>query len=298
MGRTLVQKNPKLRKVMAVLPEIFRYLVISLLSPSFAERRIENNEAYISLTTTPARIHKIKDTLLSLLNQTVPPAQIILNLPKRSRKGEKYDVPSFLSEMRLVKINFIEEDLGPASKSLPTLKLPAIPSDALIIVLDDDQVYPKKLIENYLRHATELPNHALTLCGWRVPKSLEHRDKNILRGAGLRILEPTPNIGENTAVEIIQGASSYAIRKSFFDNSIFDYTNAPPGAFFADDIWLSGHLARKKIPRTVVTGAFAYCRMESYRHLRSKGLRDTDNADNSNNDALYRYFESDWKLFD
>jgi hypothetical protein len=283
---------------MAVIPELLRYVKISFFHPQPKLKRKEKSGVYVSLTTTPSRISKLRDTLISLSDQSVLPEEIIINIPKISKGGIRYEIPDFINHMKLVHINFIEEDLGPASKSLPTLKIPSIPSDALIIVLDDDQVYPKKLIENYLHHARTLPNHALTLCGWRVPKSLEHSDKKILRGAGLKIVKPKPNISGNTSVEIIQGASSYAIRKSFFTNEVFDYVHAPKGAFFADDIWLSGHLAKKKIPRTLVMGNFAYCRMESYKHLKTKGLRDTANADNSNNDALYRYFEGDWKLFD
>ncbi|MFY0606651.1 MAG: hypothetical protein JXR10_08045 [Cyclobacteriaceae bacterium] len=283
---------------MSVFSELFRYFRISLRVGLKDSSKVSNSNIYVSLTTTPDRIGKIKDTLNSLLDQNTQAQAIILNLPRVSLKGVEYSIPSFLKNNTNVTINWIPEDLGPASKSLPTLRNPDIPSDALIVVLDDDQVYPKNLLELYLQSSQLYPDHALTICGWKVPKSLQHQEKKILRGAGLKLAEPKANISEDSQVEVLQGASSYAIKKSFFDNQIFDFSVAPINAMFADDIWLSGHLAKRKVPRKLIKGSFSYCRILAYPHFKTEGLRDTANADNSNNDALYRYFENDWQLFD
>ncbi len=283
---------------MSVVSELFRYLKISLSGSLTRDIASGDMNIYVSLTTTPERIFKIKDTLNSLIDQSLAANSIILNIPEKSLKGNPYSLPIFLRDQTSIKVNWIPEDLGPASKSLPSLKNPDIPSDALLVILDDDQVYPKDLLKVYFEASEKYPKNALTLCGWKTPQSLEHQDKKILRGAGLKIIDPKANIQGDVDVEILQGASSYAIKKTFFDNQIFDFSISPSKAMFADDIWLSGHLAKKNIGRTLIKADFAYCRLLAYPHFKTEGLRDTANADNTNNDALYRYFENDWRLFD
>lgn len=280
--------------------QILRYLHLCFLGGLFvrySNKKTRNKKVFFTLTSTPSRISKLKPTILSLLDQTVPPDQIIINVPEISKKGEKYVIPRFLEKMRKVRINRVEEDLGPVTKLLPTLKLADIGSNDWIIVLDDDQVYPKKLIETYLKNARKFPEHAMTLCGWCIPPEKQHNRKGTRRGAGIKFKEPHPNIKEPTPVEIVQGASSYAVKKSYFTNDIFDYKGAPKAAFFADDIWTSGHLAKNKIPRVVIIGDFAFYRMHSIKHMGDTGLRYSVNADNKNNNDLYQYFDDYWELY-
>lgn len=279
---------------MSALGEVFRYLGISLFRNIPSDPIESQKEVYISLTTLPDRIHKIKPVLISLLDQSIPAKTIFLNVPKKTRTGEPFPIPEELNQIPRLQINYIPKDLGPGTKFLPLLKDPRIPDDALLIVLDDDQVYPKNLIECYLQATADNPHCAFSLCGWSVPETLKHSDKMILRGAGLKLFNPSSNIKKSTSVDVIQGASSYAIKKQFFDDSVFDYSDAPKGAFFADDIWISGHLAKRGVPRMVLKSNLAYCRLHALSHFSTQGLRDTANADNSNNDALYTYFEAYW----
>ena len=52
--------------------------------------------------------------------------------------------------------------MGPATKILPTLNLFKDEADKLIIVLDDDQIYPKGMVENYVKNSKDLPDAAMT----------------------------------------------------------------------------------------------------------------------------------------
>lgn len=54
-----------------------------------------------------------------------------------------------------------------------------------------------------------------------------------------------------TPVDIIEGYSGCAYRRKFFDQSLIDYSGAPKEAFYHDDVWISGRLAEKGIPRYV-----------------------------------------------
>ena len=43
------------------------------------------------------------------------------------------------------------------------------------------------------------------------------------------------------------------MQSNFFDDQLWlGYTDAPPGAFFMDDVWISGRLAHTKVKRFVV----------------------------------------------
>lgn len=286
-------------KKMSAISELLRYLKICLIPKSapLPNPTAQKSNLLVSLTTTPDRLPKIHQTLRSLIDQTVLPAAIYLNLPEKSMKGKAYEITSDLLNFPLLKINRPAIDQGPATKSLPVLADNSIDSDTIIVVLDDDQVYPKNLLETYYTNSLKFPEHALTICGWKTPQTLRHSDKKILRGAGLKLNDPNANISKNEEVEIIQGASSYAIKKRFFTSEIFDFDKALPKAMFADDIWISGQLAKAKTPRILLKADFAYCRIMSLSHFKTEGLRDTANGDNTINDALYEYFRNNWKLF-
>ncbi|MEQ8580721.1 MAG: hypothetical protein RIC30_05865 [Marinoscillum sp.] len=232
------------------------------------------------------------------MDQTVLPEEIILNLPLESMKGKPYVLPRFLNKIEKLRINRVPVDLGPGTKLFPTLKDERIKENDLIVVVDDDQVYPKKLLETYKNNVEKFPDTALTLCGWNVPPGMEHGKKKTKKGAGIKFQDPTPNVSGPMNIEILQGASSFLVRKSFFTEEVFDYSAAAKGALFADDIWFSGHLAKNKIPRKLIIGDFALYRLHSFKHMGTTGLRYSVNADNQNNNDLYKYFEAHWKNFD
>ena len=287
---------------MSRVSEVLRYINICFFRGLFASKSKTSSskgvKCYFTLTTTPDRLPKIRATLLSLTDQTIPPTEIILNLPKKSMKGKRYDLPKFLKNFTNLRVNRVPVDLGPGTKLIPTLKDKNIHKDDLIIVVDDDQVYPKRLLESYHKNVKTYPNTALTLCGWNVPPNMEHNRKKTKKGAGIKFKDPNPNVSGPTSVEILQGASSFLVRKSFFTQDVFDYSKAPEGALFADDIWFSGHLAKNNVPRKLIIGDFAFYRMHSFEHMGTTGLRYSINADNQNNNVLYKHFEKYWKNFD
>lgn len=103
----------------------------------------------ISFTTSPTRIHKCKPMLDSLLKQTIKPQLILLNIPQVFRRTEEtYDIPEFVSDV--VTINRADQDYGPATKIIPTIKYlneHHYSDDTRIIYLDDDIHYQDKMIE-------------------------------------------------------------------------------------------------------------------------------------------------------
>jgi len=277
-----------------------RYLILHLITIPGKALKIDNKnpKIWVSLTTTPKRIKNIRPTLRSLMHQSISPEMIVINIPNLYRNREPYEIPDFLLKMPGIKINRIEHDLGPASKLLPTLKLSLLKNDDLIIVVDDDQVYPYHLLKNYLKASLNDSEASYTLCGWKVPMGGNHKDRKTIRGAGVRVFNPYANINATEPVEILQGASSYCLKPRFFDAAVFDYQGAPKEAFFVDDIWFSGHLARLNVKKFVIKTSMPYMRLTSLGNDSMHSLVNTQNSADNNNNLIYEWFDRYWQLKD
>lgn len=281
-----------------MLNEILRYILLSTCPKLFINRSAKKKAegVIITLTTLPSRIANIAPTLSSLIHQTVGPEKIILNLPNFSKREQTgYDIPEFLKTNPLIEINRIETDLGPATKLLPTLKRYSSQKEKLIIIADDDEIYPKKLIENYLIQEKVTPNAVLTLVGWEVPKDLNHAKRIVKYGAIGSKPANSVQVNKPTRVDCVQGASTFAVKPCFFDDDIFDYSKAPKEAFFVDDIYVSGHFAQLKVPVYVIPAPFRFARMKVLTHLVwSEALHRKENKTGHNNNTLYEFYKSFW----
>lgn len=111
-------------------------------------------EVIISLTSYDKRIHDVKYTIYSLLNQTLPADKVILWLDEDSFPQREEDLPRDLLELREFGLTIDWcDNLYSYKKLIPALK--KYPN-ALIITADDDIFYLpdwlKILYDEYLRH--------------------------------------------------------------------------------------------------------------------------------------------------
>ncbi|WP_416865283.1 MAG: hypothetical protein ACMVP2_23020 [Imperialibacter sp.] len=289
--------------MMGAAIEIFRYLKLHA-SGSKARVRGERNGlagekcslVYISLSTTPERIAKIGPAIASLMDQTVMPDKIFLCIAKKSRNGQAYKIPGFLSGNPLVEISWVEKDLGPATKWFYTCNADHIAKGSNIIVLDDDQVYPKQLVEHYMHCRRQFPGAAFTLLGWPVPTTGRHTDRKCVSAGKVRILGADDRIeviASPRQVHCMQGASSYMIAKGMLKPTA-EYFEKHEAANFADDILISGLLAESQVPVYVLPGPFQFIRLHSLRMMRAPSLYNNTNRSSDYNDQLYRLFEKSW----
>lgn len=257
------------------------------------------SDAVISLTTIPSRLPLIGLTLKSLMRQRLAPARIVLNLPRFSRRENvAYVVPSFLEGLRSVEIRWCE-DLGPATKLLPSLRGEA--ADTRIIVVDDDRVYPPNLVGDLAAASDAAPDTAFSMRGWVVPTDLTDRPTTLWRK--LSTTPPTPvrarRISAPVQVDIVMGVSGYLVRPRFFDLAgVMDYEGAPREAFFVDDVWISAHL---RVPRFVIPS-----RHVSYQPKYLKGIYDRTALSRinggpgpdslRNNTIVIRHFPQHWMM--
>lgn len=201
----------------------------------------QSNGVIVSFTTVPSRIKYIKPTVVSLLRQTCKPDHIELNLGKVPRKADiPWQVPAWLENLDAVKIFWIDPDLGPATKFIPTLQRHR-DDEILIIVVDDDMLYPRDLVEAFVISDRDFKRDAVFCSsGHLIPRNLvffdSPRKRRVKKG--------------KKRVAIIEGCGGYCLRPGFLDiDELAKEDSAPEGALTMDDIWISGHLSRRNIQK-------------------------------------------------
>lgn len=188
---------------------------------------------YVSLTTTPNRIGKIKNTIDSILNQTVQYDSVILNIPYSYNRNPdlKFDkFQDYLINNNKIIINFTE-DLGPATKIIPTCKLPFIGDNDIIFSIDDDIIYPNYYIEKFLMYHLLYPNCCITgLSNLTYNNDKFHPLKECL---------------------LVNGYSCVLYIKKFLKDinlNLFDFNKVPLYVYLSDDIVISDHLKNNGVP--------------------------------------------------
>jgi len=116
----------------------------------------------VSLTTIPSRFDTLYLTIDSIIEQTVKPDKIIINIPKiygfrfNNTSIPLVKINEFIEKYSKYNIivNIIDRDYGPGTKLLGLLNSDLIKQDEFIILLDDDVIYKPYLIEyfnNYIQ---------------------------------------------------------------------------------------------------------------------------------------------------
>jgi len=254
-----------------------------------SSRKSDGCRVIASLTTVPERIGNLGPTIRSLLRQTRPPDEIVLAVPEYSIREERlYAVPKYISRWPRLRVLRCSKDWGPATKFIPAIQeeLAAGRGNTLILVVDDDRVYPRDALETYLYYSERLPEAALCFRGAAMPSSLDWRDAKMIYANELR---------EPRRAAVITGCGSYLIQPGFFDESLWDYSRAPRGAFYMDDIWISGCLNRRDVKRYVVP-ASAMMRSVLRQH-RTLSLHDVPNGRQYNNNETIAFFGNTWDVF-
>ena len=121
-----------------------------------------NNNYIVSLTTIPSKFDNLHITIDSIINQTVLPSKIVVNIPEvynfrfNDLKISAEQIKKFEDKYseHNVFINIIKEDFGPGTKLLGLLKSNMISNldnkpNTYIVVIDDDLKYKPYMIEGF-----------------------------------------------------------------------------------------------------------------------------------------------------
>lgn len=249
----------------------------------------DGQRVVVSLSTLPDRIANLRGTLECLLRQTRPPDEIVIAIPEFSiRQQRGYLIPAFLKEWPTVRVLHAERDWGPATKFIPAIQaeLASAAPETLIVVVDDDRLYPPDAIATFLQYRTALPDSALCFRGAAMPRSFDWREAKMLHGHKLR----SPQ-----AVAVITGCGGYLVQPKFFDASLWDYSAVPESAFYMDDIWISGCLDRSGVKKYVVPCSSTLRSVKA--QSRSMTLHDVPGGRQPSNNEVIAFFRGGWDVF-
>jgi hypothetical protein len=149
------------------------------------DHALDDRRVIVSLSTVPSRINNLRATIRSLLKQTRPPNEIVLAVPDFSIREERpYVVPEYLLHLPRLRILRCEKNWGPATKFIPVVQeeLAAGRGDTLMMVIDDDPVYPRDAMETYLHYNQQLPGATLCFRGAAMPQTFDWCDATMIYG--------------------------------------------------------------------------------------------------------------------
>jgi hypothetical protein len=197
-------------------------------------------------------------------------------------------MPKYISRLPQVRVLHCGRGWGPATKFIPVSleELNAGRGNALIMVVDDDRIYPRDALESYLHYHAKLPDAALCFRGAAMPSKLDWDHAKMIFARNLR---------EPWQVAVITGCGSYLVQLRFFDESLWDYSEAPAVAFYIDDIWISACLSRRGVKKYVVP---ASAMMRSVlRQRRTLSLHDVPQGRQHHNNETIAFFGDTWDVF-
>lgn len=136
-----------------------------------------SNNYILSLTTIPSKFDNLHLTMDSLVNQTITPTKIVVNIPKvydfrmNHSKIPQDKIDAFIEKYsnHNVIINVIDKDFGSGTKLLGLLQSDIVSdmntTNTYIILVDDDLIYRPLMIENFNRY---IKLHDLDVCSHNV----------------------------------------------------------------------------------------------------------------------------------
>jgi len=197
----------------------------------------------ISLTAIPSRIPFLEPVIQSLKEQSLKASSIELNVPREYSK-RSLGVIDVSKIPKGVDVYWMDEDLGPASKVLPTVK--RYQSEEVVIAYcDDDKIYDKDWLKRLVDKSGDNPNACIVDSGWnlvsRLHKIYWHKRPylyKLIRALSLGRFK-AGRVGDGS-IQIAEGCSGVLVKPHFFDDRVFDI---PDILWSVDDVWLSGWLA-------------------------------------------------------
>lgn len=204
---------------------------------------------YVGMTTVKNSAKYARVAISSILDQTLPPTAVLLSVSTET-KAAMPDIHMWPNSSR-IKVLASEEDQGPAMKYMQAIGLLRSEENALIVIVDDDKIYPPTMLQDLLRgYEKEGPGSAVGCRGWTAtPDCTYPRDGWEL---GVSVYGHKSNASVN--VDVLTGSDSYIFKPSVFrDDSLWQTCNDTlKMAMRMDDVWISGNLARLGIKRKVV----------------------------------------------
>ena len=202
----------------------------------------------ISLTTTPARINKLEPVLCALKKALRSKRDnIVIHIPAVfKRTGEPYIIPHFLQKDPDIIINHLDVDYGPATKFVGCLNLKT--DHKVVIVVDDDAIYPRKIIHELYKAQIREPAFVHT----RAMGVMDLQTGLTQEGVSLTSEYEDPVSCEYFIASLGMSFHSNFLKDKDIDTFVTCCTKLYPPSFFGDDLVISNYFASKNIPIVAV----------------------------------------------
>jgi len=211
-----------------------------------------------TLTTMPYRYvnnNKLLDTLKSLNNQSYKLDKIYLGLPYRCERLN-IDYPEVSEEIKNLCTIVRCEDYGPITKIIPALLMEE-DSETIIISFDDDNFYPKFLVENMIKKHKLFPNVAIGSSGILLKNLLPDCGIYLNNGMAMAKIINLKISKNGRKVDSIYGCYGALYIRKFFPSKekLYDdfikYALTDDYIRINDDISISGFLSMGNIERRI-----------------------------------------------
>ena len=114
---------------------------------------------YVSISAIPPRIKNLEKSVESILNQTLKPDKIFINIPFKYRRFKEVIGNNQLPNFKDSSIEVTRcEDCGPGTKLLGSLH--KMEKDSLVVLADDDNFYENYMIEKFYYFYKMAPDNA------------------------------------------------------------------------------------------------------------------------------------------
>ncbi|WP_216665418.1 glycosyltransferase family 2 protein [Pseudoruegeria sp. HB172150] len=232
----------------------------------------------LTLSSIPPRFGLLEPTLRRLLQQTAEIDAIELYIPRSYRRYPEWDgtLPEVPEPVRIVRC---EEDLGPATKVLFAAQAYR-GQDLDLLLCDDDRRYRPNWAQAFIDARAKHPDYCLAIAGFEANRYRQSRMKDRPQPRALprralldpgfmaqmlwefafppvdrKVLHDPPRrrFRRSGYIDCFEGLGGALVKPDFFDDEVFDI---PPVLWTVDDVWLSGHLARRGIPIWVIADEF------------------------------------------
>jgi hypothetical protein len=189
----------------------------------------------VVIPSVPSKLINLRPMMHAVLSQSLKPSKIYIILESNVDGTEEYMTyvePLLIPD--IIDVRFYNPAVGQTCKLIPVLEVEKA-LDTLIVTIDDDMIYKPNMLSDLVRRHMNFPHAALGYAGQVIDADLVVRSADTWRDRA-------------EGVDILEAFLGAIYRRDFFDDSFLTQP-IPEVCKSTDDIWISAHLAKKKISR-------------------------------------------------
>jgi hypothetical protein len=210
-------------------------------------RKKKEKDVIVSLTSHPKRINTVYKAIESILNGSVLPYKIVLNLAENDFKDtEQINVVNNILDKLFQKYNYLDkileidftDDYKAGTKLIPTLiKYPS----HKIITIDDDRIYNKNLVKILSEESRKFPEHIICPVARKYVFNNENYEDNNINNSYSedKLIDylKQDRYYDNSGIGIFEGFAGVLYPPKSLDIQVFNFEAFKNLCPYADDIW-------------------------------------------------------------